>query len=94
MGRDRRDDRIEMQRNVTIFACCAPVALLIYLIAHTVYVNILETTQAMGSVDPATHVGLDMGFVTMVGGTGVFAVIASIAAYKALRIWLRLRRSA
>ena len=38
--------------------------------------------------------GLAMGWVAMVGGTGVFAVIAIVAGIRALRAWSRLRRSA
>ncbi len=86
-------DRAELQRNLIIAGCCAPIALLIYAIAHAAYTNLFETTQAMGSVDPATHVGLDLGYLTMIGGTAIFALLALIAVVRAWRVWRRLRHA-
>ena len=87
-------DRAELNRNLIICVWTAPSAVAIFLIFHAVYTNIAETAQAVGQVAPSTMTGLAMGWVVMVGGTGVVGVIALVAAIRALRAWSRLRRSA
>jgi hypothetical protein len=94
MSGDAGADRAELNRNLIICAWTAPAAVLIFLIFHAVYTNIFETAQAVGQIDSSTTIGLAMGWVVMVGGTGVFAVIAIVAAIRALRAWSRLRREA
>jgi hypothetical protein len=94
MSSDTGADRAELNRNLIICAWTAPAAVVIYLIFHTVYTNIFETAKAVGQIDASTTTGLAMGWVVMVGGTGVFAVIAIVAGVRALRAWSRLRHSA
>jgi hypothetical protein len=92
--KDAGADRAELNRNLIVCAWTAPVAVVIFLIFHAVYSNIIETAQAVGQIEPSTMTGLAMGWVAMVGGTGVFAVIAIVAGIRALRAWSRLRRDA
>jgi hypothetical protein len=94
MSSDTGADRAELNRNLIICAWTAPAAVVIYLIFHAVYTNIFETAKAVGQIDASTTTGLAMGWVVMVGGTGVFAVIAIVAGVRALRAWSRLRHSA
>jgi hypothetical protein len=94
MSDDAGADRAELSRNLIICAWTAPSAVLIFVIFHAVYTNISETAQAVGQIDSTTTTGLAMGWVVMVGGTGVFAVIAIVAGIRALRAWLRLRAAA
>ena len=94
MSSDAASDRAELSRNLIICAWTAPAAVVIFLIFHAVYTNITETAQAVGQIDSSTTIGLAMGWVAMVGGTGVFAVIAIVAAIRALRAWARMRAAA
>jgi hypothetical protein len=94
MNGDTGADRADLNRNLIICAWTAPAAIVIFLIFHAVYTNIVETAHAVGQIDSATMTGLAMGWVAMVGGTGAFAVIALVAGIRALRAWSRLRRSA
>jgi hypothetical protein len=86
-------DRAELSRNLIIAACTAPSAVLVYVIFHAVYTNIFETAAAVGQIDSGTKMGLAMGWIAMVGGTGVLGVIALVAAIRAFRAWSRLRAS-
>jgi hypothetical protein len=94
MSSDTGADRAELNRNLIICAWTAPAAVVIFLIFHAVYTNIFETAKAVGQIDASTTTGLAMGWVVMVGGTGVFAVIAIVAGIRALRAWSRLRHDA
>jgi hypothetical protein len=94
MSGDGSADRADLNRNLIICAWTAPAAVVIYLIFHAVYTNIFETAKAVGQIDSSTTIGLSMGWVAMVGGTGVLAVIAIVAGIRALRAWSRLRRTA
>ncbi|HTA38500.1 MAG TPA: hypothetical protein VK760_05470, partial [Candidatus Acidoferrales bacterium] len=94
MSSDAGADRADLNRNLIVFAWTAPTAVVIFLIFHAVYSNIIETAHAVGQIDSSTMTGLAMGWVAMVGGTGVFAVIALVAGIRALRAWSRLRHSA
>jgi hypothetical protein len=94
MSHDAGADRAELNRNLIICAWTAPAAIVVFVIFHAVYTNITETAKAVGQIDSSTMTGLAMGWVCMVGGTGVFAVIAIVAAIRALRAWSRLRRTA
>jgi hypothetical protein len=94
MSDDAGADRAELNRNLIICVWTAPAAIVIFLIFHAVYTNISETAAAVGQIDAATTTGLAMGWVAMVGGTGVFGVIAIVAGIRAIRAWSRLRRTA
>jgi hypothetical protein len=83
-GRGNRD---EVRRYLTIFCGTAPTAVVVYLIFHAVYTNLQITSQAVGDVDPGTKIGLAMGYVAMVGGTGVFAALALWSGYHLIRAW-------
>jgi hypothetical protein len=90
---DETSDRAELNRNLIVAAIAAPSAVAIFLIFHAVYENIEITAKAVGEIDSATSMGLAMGWIAMVGGSGVLAAIAIVAAIRALRVWSRLRRS-
>jgi hypothetical protein len=94
MNGDVGADRADLNRNLIVCAWAAPTAIVLFLVFHAVYTNIFETAQAVGQIDKSTMTGLAMGWVAMVGGTGVFGVIALVAGIRALRAWSRLRRSA
>ncbi len=94
MNGDTGADRADLSRNLIICGSTAACAIVIFLIFHAVYSNIIETAHAVGQIDPSTMTGLAMGWVAMVGGTGVFGIIALVAGIRALRAWSRLRRSA
>jgi hypothetical protein len=91
MSGDAGADRAELSRNLIICAWTAPTAVLIFVVFHSIYANIRETAQAVGQIESSTMTALAMGWVAMVGGTGVFGVIAIVAAIRALRAWSRLR---
>jgi len=91
MNGDLGADHAELSRNLIIVAWTAPAAVVVFLIFHGVYTNISETAKAVGQIDSATTMGLAMGWIAMVGGTGVLGVIALVAAIRALRAWSRLR---
>jgi hypothetical protein len=86
-------DRAELSRNLIIFGWTTPAAVAVFFIFHGVYTNIFETAKAVGQIDSATTMGLAMGWLAMVGGTGVLGVIALVAAIRALRAWSRMRRT-
>ena len=81
----------EIGRYAVIFALAAPTAAAVWLVFHGVFTNLSRTEEAMGYVDPMTQMGVDLGYVAMVGGTLVFAGIALWAAVRAVAAWLRER---
>lgn len=78
-----------LARYTIIFAIAAPASAATWLIFHAVFESLTLSEQAMGYVDPLTKMGIDLGYVAMVGGTLVFAGIALWAGVKALRTWRR-----
>jgi hypothetical protein len=81
----------EVGRYAVIFALAAPSAAAVWLVFHGVFTNLTQTEEAMGYVDPMTQMGVDLGYVAMVGGTLIFAGIAVWAAFRAVDAWLRER---
>lgn len=72
------------QRYAIICALAAPAAVVTWFVFHRVFVALTQTETAMGYVDPVTQMGIDLGYVAMVGGTLVFAAIALWAAVRAV----------
>ena len=72
------------QRYAIIFALAAPASVVTWLVFHGVFVNLSASEKAMGYVDPLTQMGIDLGYVAMVGGTLIFATIALYAGIRAL----------
>jgi hypothetical protein len=93
MSGDANADRAELNRNLIILAWTAPTAVVIFLIFHAVWENLTITAQAVGDIGSQTQIGLAAGWVAMVGGSGVFAVIALVAAFRAVAAWSRVRRA-
>lgn len=62
----------------------SPAAVVTWLVFHGVFVSLSQTETAMGYVDPLTQMGIDLGYIAMVGGTLIFAAIAAWAAVRAL----------
>ncbi len=83
---DRREER---NRYLTIFLLAAPGAAMVWFVFHAVYANLSATEKAVGYVDSVTQVGIDLGYVAMVGGT---LVLAGIAAWSAIAYLRLLRR--
>ena len=54
-----------------------------------VYENLSASEEAVGYVDPVTQIGIDLGYVVMVGGTLVLAAIAVWSAVAYIRLVLR-----
>ena len=86
--------RAEINRNLVIFAICAPSAAVIWLIFHGVYTGLTESAKAVGYVDSGTQMGIALGYVAMIGGTLVFAGLAAWSGFRALALWLGQRRDA
>ena len=74
----------DFQRYAIIFALAAPASVVTWLVFHGVFVNLSATEKAMGYVDPLTQMGIDLGYIAMIGGTMVFAAIALWAGVRAL----------
>lgn len=85
------DNRTEIHRCLIIFALAAPTAVAVWLVFHGVFATLTRTEEAMGYVDPTTQMGIDLGYVAMVGGTLVFAGIALWAGFRAAGAWLHER---
>jgi hypothetical protein len=88
-----RADRDELNRNLIIFGCTAPAAFAIFLIFRAIFQNLMVTAAAVGELDSTTQSMIAMGWIAMVGGTGVFGAIALVAAIRALLAWKRARRA-
>ncbi|HTU83692.1 MAG TPA: hypothetical protein VMF61_16300 [Candidatus Acidoferrales bacterium] len=87
------DRRAEITRHVTIFAICAPCALLVWVVFHAVFTDLSAASRAVGYVDSGTEMAIALGYVAMIGGTLVFAGIALWSGVRALSLWLAERRS-
>ncbi|HEY5349133.1 MAG TPA: hypothetical protein VIJ77_02580 [Candidatus Tumulicola sp.] len=83
--------RTELHRYLIIFALAAPTAGAVWFVFHGVFANLTRTEAAMGYVDSTTQMGIDLGYVAMVGGTAIFAAIAAWAALRAAGAWLHER---
>jgi hypothetical protein len=79
----------ERNRYLTIFLFAAPGAAIVWYVFHAVYENLSATEKAVGYVDPLTQMGIDLGYVVMVGGTLVLAGIALWSAIGYVRLVLR-----
>ncbi|HTX59164.1 MAG TPA: hypothetical protein VMH02_05750 [Verrucomicrobiae bacterium] len=86
-------DRSDFNRNAIVFSWTAPAAVICWLVFHALYWNLSVTAAAVGEIDAGTKMGIAFGYIAMVGGTAIFAVLALVAGTRALRIWLRDRRS-
>lgn len=80
---------VERNRYLAIFAFSASGAALVWYVFHAVYENLSASEKAVGYVDSFTQMGINLGYVVMVGGTLLLAGIAlwSVLAY--LRLILR-----
>ncbi len=85
------DSRAELRRHLAIAAVAALAAALVWYFLHGVYVNLTESVRAVGYVDASTQTGIDLGYVAMVGGTLVLAVVALRSAWRAAAILLHRR---
>lgn len=83
---NRREER---SRYLTIFLFAAPGAAIVWYVFHAVYENLSATEKALGYVDSLTQVGIDLGYVVMVGGSLVLAAIAAWSAVAYVRLVLR-----
>lgn len=83
--------RTEVNRYLIIFALSAPAAAAVWYVFHGVFATLGQTEIAMGYVDPTTQMGIDLGYVAMVGGSLIFGAIALWAAIRAALAWLRAR---
>jgi hypothetical protein len=81
--------REERTRYLVIFSVAAPSAAIVWLVFHSVYENLTASVKAVGYVDSMTQTGIDLGYVTMIGGTLVLAVIAVWSGIAYLRLILR-----
>jgi hypothetical protein len=68
--------REERSRRLAIFLLTAPGAAIVWYVFHAVYVNLSLSEKVVGYVDPMTQIGIDLGYVAMIGGTLVLAGIA------------------
>ncbi len=76
----------ELNRYLTIFLLAAPTAAAVWFVFHGVYTNLTETEKAAGYVDSMTQMGIDLGYIAMIGGTLVFAALAAWSAFHLVRI--------
>jgi hypothetical protein len=81
--------REERTRYLVIFSVTAPSAAIVWFVFHSVYENLTASVKAVGYVDSMTQTGIDLGYVTMIGGTLVLAVIAVWSGIAYLRLILR-----
>lgn len=81
-----------MRRYLIICALATPTAVAVWLVFHGVFATLTRTEAAMGYVDSTTQIGIYLGYVSMVGGTAIFAGIAAWAGVRAGAAWLDERR--
>lgn len=79
----------ERNRYLTIFLFAAPGAAIVWYVFHGVYENLSASEKALGYVDSMTQVGIDLGYVVMVGGSLVLALVALWSAAAYVRLVLR-----
>jgi hypothetical protein len=88
-----RRDNSELVRYLTIAALCAPAAIAVWFVFHSVFENLSATERVTGYVDSITQMGIYLGYVGMFGGTLVFAGLAVWAGARALHVWLSQRNN-
>ena len=79
----------ERKRYLTIFLFAGSGAAIVWYVFHSVYENLSASEKAVGYVDSVTQIGIDLGYVVMVGGTLVLATIAVWSAVAYIRLVLR-----
>jgi hypothetical protein len=79
----------ERTRHLTIFLLASPGAAIVWFVFHAVYENLSAVEKAVGYVDSLTQIGIDLGYVAMVGGTLVLAAIAVWSGLAYVRLLLR-----
>ncbi len=85
-------DRDELRRHMTIVAVAAPGAAVVWWVFHSVYENLTISAKAVGYVDSMTQAGIDFGYLVMILGTLLLAIVAVRSAFICLRLLLRRRR--
>ncbi len=88
----RVDRQADLTRYLVIFALSAPGAVIVWFVFHGVYFNLTESVRAVGEVDAATQTGIDLGYIVMIGGTFLLAVLAAWSGYKLVATLLQRRR--
>lgn len=63
-------------------------AVIVWFVFHSVFVNLTQTEKAAGYVPPVMQMGIDLGYLSMIGGTLVFAALAVWALFRIVRILL------
>jgi hypothetical protein len=81
----------ERSRYLTIFLLAAASAAIVWFVFHSVYENLSESERVVGYVDSLTQMGIDLGYVAMVGGTLILAAIAAWGLFGYVRCLLRER---
>ncbi len=76
-------------RYLTIFLLAASGAAIVSYVFHSVYQNLSASEEAVGYVDSATQIGIDLGYIVMAGGALVLACIAIWCAVAYVRLVLR-----
>jgi hypothetical protein len=79
----------ERNRYLTIFLLAAPGAAIIWYVFHAVYESLSVSEKAVGYVDAMTQMGIDFGYVVMIGGTVLLASLAVWSAIAYIRLVLR-----
>ena len=85
-------DRDELSRHLIIAALAAPGAAIVWWIFHGVYENLTISAKAVGEVDSMTQAGIDFGYLVMIVGTAVLALVALRSAFICVRLLLRRQR--
>ncbi|MGC1380921.1 MAG: hypothetical protein WA814_07845 [Candidatus Baltobacteraceae bacterium] len=82
----------DITRYLVIFALAAPGAAVVWFVFHAVYYNLREAVSVVGYVDPMTQTGIDLGYIVMIGGTFLLAVLAAWSGFKLIGLLLQRRR--
>jgi hypothetical protein len=85
-------DRDELRRHLIIAALAAPGAAVVWWIFHGVYVNLTVSAKAVGYVDSMTQAGIDFGYLVMIVGTLLLALVAVRSAFICVRLLMRRQR--
>jgi hypothetical protein len=79
----------ERNRYLIVFLLAAPGAAIVWFVFHAVYENLSAAEKVVGYVDSMTQMGIVLGYVVMIGGTLILAVIAVWCGIAYLRLVLR-----
>ncbi|MBV9718938.1 MAG: hypothetical protein JOZ77_06440 [Candidatus Eremiobacteraeota bacterium] len=79
----------ERNRYLILFSLAAPSAAIVWFVFHAVYENLSAAEKVVGYVDGMTQMGIVLGYIAMIGGTLVLALIAAWCGVAYLRIVLR-----